>query len=138
MNISYPIIIYDGECAMCSKYLSVFDNLLAHKPTPVYVAKSVCKLPEDIELDISILREKSRHTIIYIPSPTKCYYKSQAILAMLQNSENNLIILFSIIVSCIPLRLRDVIYDVISRNRHKIFPSSSCNLITFKNLILAD
>ncbi len=71
----------------------------------------------------------SPDTIVYITKDNR-YYHSEAIIHLLADANNLFIPL--LFLKLIPKSIRNGIYKVVSRNRHKIIKTNKCRLPTQK------
>ena len=122
------IIFFDGVCNLCNGFINYVIN--RNKSKSIYY----CTLQSDIAKSTlknynNLILEK-KFTTIYYYSNGNLYNKSSAILHIfLELSTFQKIIARVLFV--IPKFIRDSIYNIISRNRYKLFgKKETCRLAT--------
>lgn len=114
---SRPIVIYDGECGMCSSFVQF---ILKHEKT-----ENVRFTPTDSQLAISIINQHFGSdipdSIIYI-NGDKILTESSAAIEISKELKWP----FQIVryIGIIPRSIRDIVYRFIAKRRKKIFDSS--------------
>jgi predicted DCC family thiol-disulfide oxidoreductase YuxK len=116
------IILFDGECNFCSfwvKYVIKRDRKDMFR---------FASLQSDIaKFYLSRYLEKPNlGSVILIKSDESIYDKSTASLEMLRLLGGIRSLLFAFIV--VPDFIRDIFYDLIAKNRYKLFGQSTCLL----------
>lgn len=110
------ILIYDGECNMCSKFIRfiVYINRNPH----LYITDfNSSWTKENIKLDPNI------DSMIFI-SKDKRYIYTNSILHLI--AETNILLKPILILKLIPRPLRDKGYKILAKNRKNIIKSDSC------------
>lgn len=122
-NQSKQIVLYDGNCGLCSRSVRFIrrrdrKNVLEYHPLQAYEG------PETAGLNH--LNLSSPDSVIFI-SNGRLFDRSDAALQILISLGG--IYRLSAIFLIIPVKLRNLVYDFIARNRHKWFKSeASCQL----------
>jgi len=120
---SKKIILFDGVCNFCNFWVNFVmardkRDLFRFAPLQSNVAKE------------KLTKYKSEHTkleSVILISDDKVYMKSTAALLISKDLSGPVKVLFPLIV--IPKFLRDFIYDLIAKNRYKIFgKKDSCRI----------
>ena len=119
------IVFFDGVCNLCNglvKFIIKRDvkNLILFSPLQSPFGQATLKKmkmdPEEV------------NTVVYF-SGDKPYLKSSAILQILKDMGGAWKLLFGLIV--VPRFIRDFIYDLVARNRYKVFgKQESCMVPT--------
>jgi predicted DCC family thiol-disulfide oxidoreductase YuxK len=116
------IVFYDGDCGFCNR--SVQFILKKNKPkTPLYF----CTLQSDF---CKKLFEKHLHptpklsSIVFYDSG-KFYFKSTAVLKISAYLDNMNYLKLAYIF---PAFLRNTVYDLVAKNRHRINSNHTCTL----------
>ena len=117
-TINKAIILYDGKCALCNKYIRFvirFDknDKLRFATIQSNIAKVIIK-------DYCI-KDTGQDSII-LHNRNKVLLKSDAVIAILH--QLSFPINMSYILYILPSFIRDYIYDIISKNRYKMFKKS--------------
>lgn len=116
------IILFDGECSLCNYYVQFVINRIK-KQNIVFVAMKSHKGKEilkKIEAKVNI-----EQTILLIEND-KIKTKSDAILEIIRKLKFPYNILtFGYII---PRPFRDKLYQIISKNRHRIFKNNNCEI----------
>src|SRR5699024_5058510 len=116
------ILIYDGECSMCSKFIRFIvrinrnQNLYITDFNSNWTKKNV-KLNSNID------------SMIFI-SGGKKYIYSNSILHLL--AETNFFLKFLLVFKVFPKILRDKAYKILAKNRNKFNKFDSCPIPTKK------
>lgn len=119
------IIIFDGVCNFCC---GAVNFIIKRDPN-----KKFKFTPMDSKLSTELLEKYDMKHIgketIYLIIDDKCFYKSTAALEIAKELSGFWYI-FNIF-KIVPVRLRDFIYDIISKNRYKLFgKKDSCMIPT--------
>ena len=127
------IILFDGECAMCNNYI-------------LFVAKNdsddnfrflSIQNKKIIELKKTYAIEEDNISSICIIDNNKIKRKSRAVLKIVSMLKfpYNLLIVFYII----PNFLRDIIYDLVAKNRYRIFGKvDECSIVKKHTNLIQD
>lgn len=116
------ILYYDGHCGLCNwsaRFLMRHDYNRCLRYAPLQGETALQELPEHHRLNLS--------TVIYQRDQGEFYERSGAILRALIDSGSRLGCLATIAL-WIPRWPRDQVYNLIARNRHRIFKQHSCAL----------
>ena len=124
-NKSY-ILFVDGVCSLCNNLV----NFVYKKNKSRNIKFSSLDSNKYLELKI---RGSFDSVVVYSIEDRNYYTKSSAIKIVLSNLTLSYRIL-SLFFNIIPLRLKDLIYDWIAKNRYKIFGKQSTCLIPTKEL----
>jgi predicted DCC family thiol-disulfide oxidoreductase YuxK len=120
-----PIVLFDGICTFCNGFVNFIIDRNAKKN--VYFASLQSEAGQNL-LNKLGLSTKELGTIVLIEGQ-KCYTKSSAILRIIKFLDSLWPWLYGFII--IPPIFRDLIYDIIARNRYKWFgQEQSCRLPT--------
>ena len=111
------ILLMDGDCGLCSKLANFLHPRLNKKNSIKFLSNS----SEEGKLIISKL-PKSQQVVdtVYLVRNGKCYIKSAAAIRCLIYMKWHYKILFPI-AWIWPLPLRNIIYVIIAKYRHKFF-----------------
>ena len=125
------IILFDGECAMCNNYILFVAK---HDSDDNFRFLSIQnKKVNELKKIHSICTENI--SSIYIIDNNEVKIKSKAVLKILSMLKfpYNLLIVFYVI----PSFLRDIIYDLVAKNRYRIFGKvDECSIVKkYTNLI---
>lgn len=117
------IIFFDGICPLCNRFVRLvfkFDNGRFFKYAPLQSETAQKHLPPaDLQAD----------SIVYFEAGM-VHRKSKAVLRILFQL-GGIWVLAALVFSALPNRLRDVVYDLIARNRYRMFGKlDSCPLPT--------
>lgn len=108
------IIFFDGICSLCNRFVRLvykFDKGKSFKFASLQSQTAVKLLPET---------DRNADSVVYIDQDMKVYRKSGAILRIMFQI-GGAWTLAALVFSALPVRLRDFIYDVVARNRYRIF-----------------
>jgi len=114
------IVIFDGNCPFCNKtimYLAKLDNF-----NSFYFIFNQSKSGENLIKEFELKKIFSETIITIIDN--KCFFKSNAIMKIFKHLKKFKFL--RIIHKIVPLRLSDIIYSLISKNREKII--SNCEI----------
>ena len=118
------IILFDGECTMCNKYILFIAE---HDINDNFRFLSI-KNKKIIELKKTHAIEPENISSICIIDSNEIKSKSKAVLkiASMLKFPYNLLIVFYVI----PGFLRDIIYDLVAKNRYRIFGKvDECSIV---------
>ena len=113
-KVGNNIILYDGVCKFCNKWVDLLLRIDSKKSIRFaalqssYGKQALSALGKETG-DIS--------TVIYIRSASHFYVKSNAILEVMKETNPSLYAL-SMLLSIIPLPIRDCFYDLVAKNRY--------------------
>jgi predicted DCC family thiol-disulfide oxidoreductase YuxK len=114
------ILLYDGLCGFCSKIARVMC-----KNTEISFVSLQSETGQKL-LSRFLLGKTSVNTIVYV-SHDRIYFKSTAFFIFLKDKGGFWRFFYIFIV--LPKPIRDFFYDVIARNRYRIFGKhASCKL----------
>ena len=125
MDHPYNIVFFDGVCNLCNglvKFIIKRDlkNRILFSPLQSPLGQATL---EKMKMD-----PEEINTVVYF-SGDKLYLKSSAILQILKDMGGVWKLLFGLIV--VPRFIRDFIYDLVARNRYKVFgKKESCMVPT--------
>lgn len=116
------IVLFDGECGICSKSVEFIFSI--DRTDSIYFAP----------LNSPIAIKKLSQNGINHPNPNTFYYvdgdrlysKSTGVLKVLQDTQSPYRYLYIFII--IPAFIRDFLYDLIAKNRHRLIKKSACSL----------
>ncbi len=126
MNTSNAIIFFDGNCMLCNAFIGyVIKKEIPHL--------FFCDLNLPIAKDILSTYKLSNQQLntIYLIENNQPFHKSTAVLRVFMLIHPQQKLLYKIALR-IPLFLRDSMYTLIAKNRHRLFKSSTCFLPTQK------
>jgi predicted DCC family thiol-disulfide oxidoreductase YuxK len=109
------MVIFDGYCNFCSR--SVLFIIRRDKKRYFKFAASQTRKGEEI-LDRYRLGELARHSMVLIEQG-KVYHKSTAAMRITRHLTGVWWVLYVFMI--IPRKLRDFIYDLMARNRYRVF-----------------
>lgn len=121
--MSEKIIFFDGVCNLCNGFINFIfkfnsDNSLKVAPLQGSTAKN--KLNENEIQKLS--------TVIYVKNNKK-YFQSSAVLEVFKDMGFPFSLMYLFII--IPTSIRNAIYDLIAKNRYRIFgEKDTCRLPT--------
>lgn len=127
------IILFDGECAMCNNYILFVakndsdDNFrfLSIQNKKIIELKKTYDIQEDNISSICIIKNNE------IKSKSKAVLK---IISMLKFPYNLLTVFY-----VIPGFLRDIIYDLVAKNRYRIFGKvDECSIVKKHTNLIQD
>lgn len=125
MNEQGPILLFDGVCNLCNK-LVIF---IIHRDSKAKIKFSPLQSPEGL----SLLQRRNYsadgiNSIVFIEG-NRYYLKSSAVLHILKALGGGWSIMYGLII--IPYFIRDFFYDLIAKNRYRIFGiSEKCMIPT--------
>lgn len=113
-----PILFFDGVCNLCNRFV---DFVVSHKPTFQVASlqgQTSQKLFKDSKIEVDSIRWIDNSQILL---------KSDAVLVALGHLEG--ISSLAPFLLIIPSFLRDFVYDIVAKNRYKIFGErSTCRM----------
>jgi predicted DCC family thiol-disulfide oxidoreductase YuxK len=112
---SKPILLFDGMCNLCNSVANFIlrndkRGKIRFAPLQSFAALPLLK-QADINKDII-------DSVVYL-SEGKVFIKSSAVLHLLKDIGGGWIILYGFII--IPVFIRDFFYDLIAKNRYRLF-----------------
>ena len=126
LGVERDVLLLDGDCGLCHRLAQFIDKRratdadLAYRPI----------LSEDAQYLIATFPEKQQMAdTVYIVRNGKSYIRSAAGIRALLYMKWHWRIWFPL-VWIIPLPLRDVVYVLIAKNRHRVF--SQPDVCTFR------
>ena len=127
MELPENIVIFDGDCAFCNR--SVLFVLRKDKTFSIHACSSQSSAGQKLISQYNIT-ESPEATLIFI-NKEKVLYRSNAALAIALYLKGGYPVL--IICKIIPRFIRDGIYNIIAKHRHKLL-KQNCELITDENI----
>lgn len=121
------ILLYDSECAFCSRSIQLVLNNDRKKQIKFAALDSPTGKKLLLQFD---LQKNQQNTVVYISSGN-CYIKSRAVLEVLKDLGRAWSV-FYIFILC-PRFIRDRIYDWVAKNRYRIFPEKNTCIIPDKD-----
>ena len=126
-NSNHPLILFDGVCNLCNYSV---DFIIRRDKKALFKFASL-----QSETGESILRENSLSTHQYdsfvLWEKGKLYRKSTAALRVCRKMTGLWPVLYGFII--IPPFIRDVVYDLIARNRYRLFgKKDTCRIPTLE------
>ena len=121
MSENSPILLFDGECKFCNFWISFIKKRKANTQFSYFPLHSA----EGEKLIEYHRVNKSLDSVIVIKN-NMVYTKSSAALAIVNELGGWWKLLK--ISYLIPKSIRDSIYDLVARNRHKLFKANNCEL----------
>lgn len=123
------LVIFDGICNLCNGTVQFIIKRDRKKRFSFTTYQS--KTGQDI-LKQNGIPVKDQSTVVYLKNGVPCF-KSKAVLEILKDLGCCWNLLYILIV--IPPFLRDFVYDIIARNRYKVFgKSESCMVPTLEQM----
>jgi predicted DCC family thiol-disulfide oxidoreductase YuxK len=118
---SSVIVLYDGDCGLCSaavQFLLTRDasGSLRFAPLDSAAASNVTAALGGISSGIDS---------ILLVTGDRVLVRSSAVLAAARHLRAPWPLLARV-ASIVPVAVRDAVYDVIARNRHRLFPARAC------------
>ncbi len=115
------IILFDGECHFCNGSVQF---IIKRDPKGIFSFASL-----QSEIGQSLLNEfnipKEEDSLILI-SGNRCFSKSSAALNICKDLRYLWKFCYFFII--IPISIRDGVYNLIAKNRYKLFKKTSCNI----------
>ena len=123
------LVIFDGVCNLCNGTVQFIIKRDRKKRFSFTTYQS--KTGQDILIQNGV-PVKDQSTVVYLKNGVLCF-KSKAVLEILRDLGCCWNLLYILIV--IPPFLRDFVYDIIARNRYKVFgKSESCMVPTLEQM----
>lgn len=123
------LVTFDGICNLCNGTVQFIIKRDRKKRFSFTTYQS--KTGQDI-LKQNGIPVKDQSTVVYLKNGVPCF-KSKAVLEILKDLGCCWNLLYILIV--IPPFLRDFVYDIIARNRYKVFgKSESCMVPTLEQM----
>lgn len=120
------IIYFDGVCNLCNTFVNMLIKLDRNKKFYFTPIQGTTAMNNNINFEELDVKEQS---IIYSNENAQLFERSEAVLQILKD-----LFLFGFIFSffkIIPLKLRDIAYKWIAKNRYRIFGhQSTCRVPT--------
>ena len=129
MNDSGPILLFDGVCNLCNRL--VIFIIRRDKDAKIKFAALQSETGRYF-LKKCNLSAESIDSIVYIEG-TGCFLKSTAVLHLLKNIGGTWSLFHGFIV--IPKFIRDFFYDLVAKNRYRIFGRSEKCMIPSAEII---
>ena len=115
MNESHQIILFDGLCSFCNFWVNFIIN--RDKKDKFRFAALQSSFGLELQKKFSIDKDKIETVVLIIGN--RYYTKSTAALMISKQLSGFIKILFPMII--IPKPIRDFVYDIIAKNRYKLF-----------------
>lgn len=112
--MQHRIVLFDGECNFCSSSV----QFIIKRDRKGYFKFASLQSDVGIKLKRQYHAAENLDSIVLIDSD-KIYYKSDAALRICRNLDG-IWKIFSVLI-IIPRSLRDILYDLIAKNRYKWF-----------------
>jgi predicted DCC family thiol-disulfide oxidoreductase YuxK len=113
-----PVVLFDGDCGLCDRWVQFVlkaDSAERFRFAPLQVQ-------EMAQADSVMLRVDGR-----------VYLRSEAVLRTL--GQLGFPYRVSLVLRWIPLRLRDAVYDLVARHRHRwLSPRAVCSIPTARQI----
>ncbi|HMT96183.1 MAG TPA: thiol-disulfide oxidoreductase DCC family protein [Ferruginibacter sp.] len=124
-----PILLFDGICNLCNRTLQF---IIAHDTQKLYRFASLQSAAGQKLLEQYKLSRSSYSSFVLIEN-NQAYTQSTAALKVAKNLSGpvKLMVVFNII----PVKIRDVVYNFIARNRYKWFGKKDQCMVPTPDLI---
>lgn len=115
------IILFDGDCSFCNQSVQF---ILKRDPEKVFQFASL-----QSELGQCLLKQhnipSTMDSLVYVEG-ARCFVKSTAALRICRHLRHvwKVFVVFLVI----PSQLRDVVYDVVAKNRYRLKCTATCSL----------
>lgn len=133
------IALFDGDCMMCNRFISILDNAGQGSCASLVVTPSSQRFLQmtGIEMSMIDLKSKSRNTIMVCTreEKNKVLEKSRAIAKLMSATKDIKLRLLSRMIMITPKWIADYAYDVIGRHR-KSMPVKKCSLKKLEWLVI--
>ena len=127
VNLNKKIILFDGDCNLCNKYVNL---IIRYDPKDNFRFATIkSQIGQNIIKDLNLINIQE-DTLLLIKKKS-IYIKSDAVIRILSCLQFPINILS--LISLIPRFIRDYFYDIIAKNRKKIFKTKECLLPNKKN-----
>ena len=139
MTMNSIYIIYDGDCAFCSRFIQFIDKNIRNSDIDIFVSGNVNKIITESNslLDIGELENLSKSTIILLIGQDQIYTKSEAIMLILEATKSRRLDFLVKLIRLVPNIIRDWLYDRIAVIRKKIIGSNQyCKIEKLNSLII--
>jgi predicted DCC family thiol-disulfide oxidoreductase YuxK len=123
MKQERPVIFFDGGCKLCNGSVAF---VLKHDRKGRFLFATLQSAAGQAVLSQIRDNKQSRDSIVYLENE-KIYLRSTAILKILKRLGGWWKFLY--VFMLIPAFLRNAVYDIIARNRHRWFGRTGCILI---------
>lgn len=127
VNLNKEIILFDGDCNLCNKYINLIIRYDQKDNFRFATIKS--QIGQNIIKDLNLINIQE-DTLLLIKKKS-IYIKSDAVIRILSCLQFPINILS--LISLIPRFIRDYFYDIIAKKRKKIFKTKECLLPNKKN-----
>ena len=127
VNLNKEIILFDGDCNLCNKYMNLIIRYDQKDNFRFATIKS--QIGQNIIKDLNLINIQE-DTLLLIKKKS-IYIKSDAVIRILSCLQFPINILS--LISLIPRFIRDYFYDIIAKNRKKFFKTKECLLPNKKN-----
>lgn len=123
---SHPIVFFDGECGLCSLAVGILqtkDKAQVFRFAPLQGTTAQNLLGKDLTQNLQT---------VVLKTEEKIFVKSDAVLKiaqMLAGQSTRVAVLLKI-MWFVPRTVRDFLYDVVARSRHKFFPQKQCRVMS--------
>jgi predicted DCC family thiol-disulfide oxidoreductase YuxK len=120
---SKNILVFDGDCFLCNKLIQFI--LRKDKRKKIHLVTLQSNLGKSILIKYKF-NPDDYSTVMYIKNEV-LYTKSTAVIKIfsLLNRVNKIALCLLII----PKFIRDFVYSIVAKNRHRFFPNKSCLLM---------
>ena len=127
VNLNKKIILFDGDCNLCNKYVNL---IIRYDPKDNFRFATIkSQIGQNIIKDLNLINIQE-DTLLLIKKKS-IYIKSDAVIRILSCLQFPINMLS--LISLIPRFIRDYFYDIIAKNRKKIFKTKECLLPNKKN-----
>ncbi len=128
INEQYNIILFDGVCNLCNGFV----KFIIHQDKSSRFKLASLQSAVAIELlEKGGFSNFPNNSIVYI-SAEKVYFKSTAVLCILKQMGYPWKVLYAFII--LPQFIRDGLYNIIARNRYRIFGKRNQCMIPSDNI----
>ena len=126
------ILLFDVECILCNRFIQI---IIKNDKNKNFVfgslkGKNSTKLREKLLLPVLI---PGKNETVYLFNDKKIFQKSSAVLQTVRYMDNLWPSLFLLII--IPKVIRDFIYDLVAKNRYRIFGKTDKCYLGYKDLL---
>jgi len=119
-----PIILFDGVCNLCN---GAVNFALDHDPVGKFRFAAL-----QSQIGQSLLRRSGKDihdfSSIVLVTPNKSYFKSDAVLQITKGLDGFIFRIMKLFSRIIPVFMRNLIYDFVSKNRHRFGKRESCRI----------
>ena len=126
LNTEYSIVLYDGECGFCDQFVHF---IIERDPrSRFHFASLQSKFAHVVLKDHGILLQTNLNTMYLIKNGI-VYTKSTAALQIVRQLDSTWSFLYVFLL--IPRSVRDVIYTIVGKYRHRrVLKRNTCKIIT--------